>query len=210
MAMPNVLDPLQPNDMNPMNKRPTSARPLARLTPFVLAAALMAGCSSVPLDEGGAPVTDRSPAPVGAGGEGGAAGGAASGGVDGRAVTPAQAAPAETAQPPANVARVIYFDFDSYVVKPEYMATLEAHARFLNADRKRRVVLEGHTDERGGREYNLALGQKRADAVRRALALLGVQDEQMESVSYGKEKPAVPGSGEEAWSRNRRVEFVYR
>ena len=72
------------------------------------------------------------------------------------------------------------------------------------------MVLEGHTDERGGREYNLALGQKRADAVRRALALMGVQETQMEAVSFGKEKPAVQGSGEEAWSQNRRVELAYR
>ena len=93
---------------------------------------------------------------------------------------------------------------------PRHKAVIDAHARYLKADRSRKVVLEGHTDERGGREYNLALGQKRADAVRRALALLGVQDAQMESVSYGKEKPAVQGSGEEAWSRNRRVELVYR
>jgi peptidoglycan-associated lipoprotein len=72
------------------------------------------------------------------------------------------------------------------------------------------VALEGHTDERGGREYNLALGQRRAEAVRRALALLGVADSQMEAVSFGKEKPAVPGSDEAAWAKNRRVEIVYR
>jgi len=72
------------------------------------------------------------------------------------------------------------------------------------------VALEGHTDERGGREYNLALGQRRAEAVRRALAVLGVSDNQMEAVSFGKEKPAVPGSDEAAWAKNRRVEIVYR
>ncbi|MCS6811526.1 MAG: peptidoglycan-associated lipoprotein Pal [Tepidimonas sp.] len=197
-----------------MNARSTDVvRPTpARLAVVGLLAVLLTGCSSVRLDDS-APVTDRAPAPVQAP-VGGAAAGAApgAGGAvgDGRAVVPVQAAAPEAAQPPANVARVIYFDFDSYTVKPEFMATLEAHARFLNADRKRRVVLEGHTDERGGREYNLALGQKRADAVRRALALLGVQDEQMESISFGKEKPAVQGSGEEVWSRNRRVELSYR
>lgn len=182
-----------------------------RLLALATAAAVLVGCSSVRLDDS-APVTDRSAAPVQPveGGAAGSGAGAAGAAVDGRTVVPVQTAPAQQGQPPANVARVIYFDFDSYVVKPEFMATLEAHARFLNADRSRRVVLEGHTDERGGREYNLALGQKRADAVRRALALLGVQDAQMESVSYGKEKPAVQGSGEEVWSRNRRVELVYR
>lgn len=182
-----------------------------RLLALATAAAMLVGCSSVRLDDS-APVTDRSAAPVQPAGGAVAGGGtgAAGAAVDGRTVVPVQTAPAGQGQPPANVARVIYFDFDSYVVKPEFTATLEAHARFLNADRNRRVVLEGHTDERGGREYNLALGQKRADAVRRALALLGVQEAQMESVSYGKEKPAVQGSGEEVWSRNRRVELVYR
>lgn len=193
------------------SRAPVRFTPLRLLT--LALAVTLAGCSSVRLDES-APVTDRSPAPVQApampaeaAGQSGTAQGAA---VDGRTVVPVQTGVADSGQPPANVARVIYFDFDSYTVKPEFMPTLEAHARFLNADRKRRVVLEGHTDERGGREYNLALGQKRADAVRRALALLGVQDEQMESVSYGKEKPAVAGSGEEAWARNRRVELSYR
>jgi peptidoglycan-associated lipoprotein len=90
------------------------------------------------------------------------------------------------------------------------MQVIEGHARFLNADRQRRVVLEGHTDERGGREYNLALGQKRADAVRRALSVLGVGESQMESVSFGKEKPANMGSDEFAFSQNRRVELSYR
>ncbi|MDM7456872.1 MAG: peptidoglycan-associated lipoprotein Pal [Tepidimonas sp.] len=178
----------------------------------LLLAAVLAGCSSVKLDES-APVSDRSATPVGAAdaaGAGGGAGGAGSGAVDGRTVVPVQTQPPGAGQPPANVARTIYFDFDSYAVKPEFVATLEAHARYLNADRQRRVVLEGHTDERGGREYNLALGQKRADAVRRALALMGVQDAQMEAVSFGKEKPAVQGSGEEAWGQNRRVELAYR
>ena len=177
----------------------------------LLAAAVLAGCSSVKLDES-VPVIDRSATPVGAAGPGGAASstGAGNGAVDSRTVVPVQTQQPGVGQPPANVERIIYFDFDSYTVKPEFVATLEAHARFLNADRQRRVILEGHTDERGGREYNLALGHKRADAVRRALALMGVQDTQMEAVSFGKEKPAVQGSGEEAWSRNRRVELSYR
>lgn len=106
--------------------------------------------------------------------------------------------------------RAVYFDFDSFVVKSEFQSLIEAHARYLKANKNRKVFLEGHADERGGREYNLALGQKRAEAVRRALGLLGVADSQMEAVSFGKEKPAVQGSDEAAWAKNRRVEFGYR
>jgi peptidoglycan-associated lipoprotein len=112
-------------------------------------------------------------------------------------------------QGPAGVARVIYFDFDSFVVKPQYQNVVEGNARFLQAQRSRNVTLEGHTDERGSREYNLALGQKRAEAVRRAMTLLGANDAQIEAVSFGAEKPAVAGSSEEAYAKNRRVEFRY-
>ena len=111
---------------------------------------------------------------------------------------------------PAGVGKVVYFDYDSFVVKPDYQPRVEAHARFLQADRNRHVVLEGNTDERGSREYNLALGQKRAEAVRRSLSILGVSDAQVEAVSFGEEKPAVAGSSEEAYAKNRRVEFSYR
>ncbi|MHB1199134.1 MAG: peptidoglycan-associated lipoprotein Pal, partial [Polaromonas sp.] len=111
---------------------------------------------------------------------------------------------------PANTAKIVYFDFDSYVVKPEFQNVIEAHARYLNANKSRKVAIEGHTDERGGREYNLALGQKRAEAVSRALALLGVADSQVEAVSFGKEKPAVPGLDEASMAKNRRAEFNYR
>jgi len=111
---------------------------------------------------------------------------------------------------PQGVEKVVYFDFDSFVIKPEAKPILEAHARYLRADAKRRASLEGHTDEQGGREYNLALGQKRAEAVRKALNLLGVADTQIEAVSFGKEKPAVVGSTEAAYAKNRRVEFNYR
>lgn len=115
-----------------------------------------------------------------------------------------------TAQGPVNVSRLVYFDYDSFDLKPESQSVIEAHAKFLRANAQRKVSLEGHTDERGGREYNLALGQKRAEAVRRALSLLGVADAQMEAVSFGKEKPAATGSDEAAWAQNRRVEIVYR
>jgi len=108
------------------------------------------------------------------------------------------------------VARIIYFDYDSYSIKPEFQSVIEAHSRFLRANAQRRVSVEGHTDERGGREYNLALGQKRAEAVRRAFGLLGVTDTQVEAVSFGKEKPAVSGNDEAAFAQNRRAEISYR
>lgn len=113
-------------------------------------------------------------------------------------------------QGPVGVEHIIYFDLDSYSVKSEYQSVLEAHARFLRADRNRRVNLEGHTDERGGSEYNLALGQKRSDAVRRALVALGVPEGQLESVSFGKEKPVAQGSDESAYSQNRRAALNYQ
>lgn len=105
--------------------------------------------------------------------------------------------------------RSIYFDLDSYSVKDDFRPVIEAHAKYLVSHRDRKVVIQGNTDERGGREYNLALGQKRADAVRRSLSLLGVQDGQMEAVSFGKEKPKALGSDEAAWAENRRADIVY-
>jgi peptidoglycan-associated lipoprotein len=107
----------------------------------------------------------------------------------------------------SGVPRIVYFDFDSFVVKDEFRPMIEAQAKRLTAARSQRVAIEGHTDERGGREYNLALGQKRAEAVQRSLALLGVSDSQLESVSFGKERPAVQGSDEAAWAKNRRAEI---
>jgi peptidoglycan-associated lipoprotein len=167
----------------------------------LLVAVVMAGCSSVKLDD--VPVEDKSastgPAQPG--------GGPAS---ESRVAPVAADNAAATAAGPVNVARLVYFDYDSYAIKPEFQSLIEAHARFLKANAGRKVALEGHTDERGGREYNLALGQRRSEAVRRALALLGVGENQMEAVSFGKEKPAVAASNEEAWAKNRRVEIVYR
>jgi peptidoglycan-associated lipoprotein len=168
-------------------------------------AAALAGCASgVKLDD--VPVEDRRGAAVtpGAGG--------ATDGATGRAVQPVQADSGGSSQPgpPGSVGRVIYFDYDSYVVKPEFQALIETHARFLRANGNRNIVIEGHTDERGGREYNLALGQRRSEAVRRSLGLLGVPDSRIEAVSFGKEKPANAGSDENAWSQNRRAEIAYR
>ena len=107
-------------------------------------------------------------------------------------------------------ARTVYFDYDSFAIKSEYQAVIESQSRYVKADTKRKVAIEGHTDERGGREYNLALGQKRAEAVRRAMGLLGVNDAQVEAVSFGKEKPAAQGSDEASLAKNRRAEIAYR
>ena len=111
---------------------------------------------------------------------------------------------------PANTTKIIYFDYDSFSVKPEFQSVIESHAKFLKANPRARLSLEGHTDERGGREYNLALGQKRSDAVRQSLTLLGVATAQIETVSFGEEKPAVQGNNEAAFSKNRRAEFFYK
>ena len=105
--------------------------------------------------------------------------------------------------------RSVYFDFDSYTVKAEYQATLQAHANYLKANKDRKIKIEGNTDERGTTEYNLALGQRRSEAVRKSLSLLGVPDSQMEAVSFGKEKPKAQGSNEAAWQENRRADIAY-
>ena len=169
-------------------------------TTAAAATVLLAACgSNVKLDEGAkAPVETRTGAAPGSGNAGT--------GTPQSRVTPVDL----TAQNQAaqQVGRVVYFDFDSFVVKEEFRPIIEGNAKALNADRKKRVVVEGHTDERGGREYNLALGQKRAEAVTRSLALLGVTDAQLEAVSYGEERPAAQGSDEATWAKNRRAELV--
>ena len=162
------------------------------------AALLMAGCASkVPLaDDKSVPIESRTGvAPGGAG-----AGGAGSGQT---AVTTVTAGSTASTSAP----RVVYFDFDSYTIKDEYRGLIEANAKALAGARTKRITIEGHTDERGGREYNLALGQKRAETVARAMALLGVNADQVEAVSFGKERPAAQGSDEAAWAKNRRAEI---
>ncbi len=136
----------------------------------------------------------------------------------GKPVTPAASsavapvvAPAQPVRNgPADTARIIYFDFDSYSIRSGDRGIVEAHAQWLRNNPQRSVMLRGNTDARGGAEYNLALGQRRADAVRQSLQLLGVGADRVEAVSYGKERLADPGSSEEAHQRNRRVEFDYR
>ena len=167
------------------------------------AAALAAGCSSpVKLsDNSDVPVETRTPNP--AGGAGTAGSGA---GVGQSQVATVSTGPAAT----TGVARVVYFDYDSFVVKDEFRPLIDGQAKRLAGNRNQRATIEGHTDERGGREYNLALGQKRAESVVRAMSLLGVQESQLEAVSFGKERPAVQGSDEAAWAKNRRAELKDR
>ena len=105
--------------------------------------------------------------------------------------------------------RSIYFDYDSFVVKDEFQALLSAHGKFLSANPKMKMLIQGNADERGSREYNLALGQKRAEAVRKALVLLGAREDQLEAVSLGEEKPACAISSEECWGKNRRGDMLY-
>jgi len=111
---------------------------------------------------------------------------------------------------PVSEKRVIYFDYDSFVIKPEFQSLIAEYARQIKAQSGRRAIIEGHTDERGGREYNLALGQKRAEAVVGALTVLGVSGAQLEAVSFGKEKPAVQGADETVYAKNRRAEIRYQ
>ncbi|CAG9169475.1 peptidoglycan-associated lipoprotein Pal [Cupriavidus pampae] len=129
---------------------------------------------------------------------------------DGRAVQPVDVSRDPLNDPNGPLAkRSVYFDFDSYSVKADYQSTLSAHAQYLNANKSRKVLIQGNTDERGTSEYNLALGQKRAEAVRRSLNSLGVADSQLEAVSLGKEKPKALGHDEAAWAENRRADIVY-
>jgi peptidoglycan-associated lipoprotein len=104
---------------------------------------------------------------------------------------------------------IIYFEYDRAEIKPEFVPIVTAHAKYLNTNSANKIRLEGHSDERGSREYNIGLGERRAQAVRRALMLQGVTEAQITTVSYGEERPAVQGSDEAAYAKNRRVELVY-
>ena len=103
----------------------------------------------------------------------------------------------------------VYFGFDEYTVQTKYQKMLSAHASYLKANPKQKIIIQGNTDERGTAEYNLALGQRRSDAVRKSLNLMGVSDDQMEAVSFGKEKPKAEGDTEAAWAEHRRADIVY-
>lgn len=168
---------------------------------FVLSSILVGCGTSVPLSD--VPVADATAKPVA--GSAAPAPAAASTGV-----APVDLTKSAAPVAPITEKRVVYFDYDSFVIKPEFQSLIAEHARLIKSQAVRKVVIEGHTDERGGREYNLALGQKRAEAVVGALTVLGVSGAQLEAVSFGKEKPAVQGADEAAYAKNRRAEIRYQ
>jgi peptidoglycan-associated lipoprotein len=129
-----------------------------------------------------------------------------------RPLVPPQQQAVNPLKDPSNVLskRSVFYDYDSFEVKPEYKTLVEAHGNYLTSNPKAKVFLQGNTDERGSREYNLALGQKRADSVRKMMSLMGAKPEQMESVSFGEEKPRAECHEESCWSQNRRTDIVYQ
>jgi len=164
-------------------------------------ALLLSGCKHPPLKDApnaGGQVQGSSEAGASTSGQG-LAGGA--GGVEGSALGGAATG--------ALARTVIYFDFDKSEIRPEFADVVSAHARNLTGHPNLKMKLEGNTDERGTREYNIGLGERRAQAVRRALMLQGVAESQLTTVSFGAERPAVEGDDESAWAKNRRVELVY-
>ena len=180
-----------------------------------IAAVFLAGCSTQQTQPD-APVDDKS-AGAAAGTGGAATSGMGSGGVSGTGAGAGTAgmgtggAGGSPLRDPNNVLskRSVFFDFDSFVVRDEFRPLVEAHARYLQQNRAARVTVQGNTDERGSREYNIALGQRRADAVKRMMTLTGAQDAQIETVSFGKEKPRDAGHDEAAWAQNRRGDIAY-
>ncbi len=170
-----------------------------RIYPCVLAAAMLAACSS-PMQSNPTPASEQTlastrPAPA----------------ADGRDVKPVRAGAIDPLSEPhgALAQRSVYFDYDSYAVRDTGLRVVENHSGYLGKNTGRRIIIQGNTDERGGTEYNLALGQKRAEAVRKSLAVLGVADSQMEAVSLGEVKPKATGTGEANWAQNRRADIVY-
>jgi len=166
-------------------------------------AALLAGCSSQPT----APVDDKSASTTTTDTTSTTTSGTSTSGVSGTAT----GAGANPLKDPNNILskRSVYFEFDSFVVEEQYKPLIQAHARYMSATRTAKVTLQGNTDERGSREYNIALGQRRADAVKRMMTLMGVQDVAIETVSFGKEKPRREGHDEASWTENRRVDIIY-
>ncbi|MDD5028442.1 MAG: peptidoglycan-associated lipoprotein Pal [Rhodoferax sp.] len=170
---------------------------------LALSVMLTACGTSVPLSD--VPVSDATAKPVGAA----SANAAVATGAAGTGVAPVDLTSQNQPASAALADRVVYFDYDSFVIKPEFQSLIAEHARLIKSQPGRKAVVEGHTDERGGREYNLALGQKRAEAVLGALTVLGVQGNQLEAVSFGKEKPTVQGADEAAFAKNRRAQIRY-
>ena len=185
---------------------------MRKLVFAALVAAFLAGCSTQP-SQPTAPI-DESGASAQAGAGGASTSGAGSGGVQGAGTGAGTAGAGAGGNPLRDPnsplsKRSVYFDFDSFAVKEEFRPLIETHARYLQQNRSARMTVQGHTDERGSREYNIALGQRRADAVKRMMTLVGAQDGQVETVSFGKEKPRNSGHDEAAWAENRRGDIVY-
>ena len=172
---------------------------------FIIGAALLvlvAACSSTP-EKTEAPVEERAVTPATA--PGATTSGATQSGVTGSALPTLH-------KDPNNILakqRSVYFDYDQFVIKDQYRPMLEAHAKYLQSNKGLRITIQGNTDERGTREYNIALGQKRADAVKKTLLIMGVTEVQIETVSFGKEKPRREGHDEASWAENRRVDIVH-
>ena len=165
---------------------------------IVAAAALLSACSSTKLQE--APKVEEKPVAQ------------ATPPADTREIRPVETGNVDPLNDPKGVLanRSVYFDFDSYVVRDDGKPVVENHSAYLTKNKQRKVLIQGNTDERGGTEYNLALGQKRAEAVRKSMAALGVAENQLEAVSLGKEKPKATGHDEAAWAENRRADIVYQ
>ena len=173
-------------------------RNIGTLALIASTAALLSACST-PVKLNDAPVVEKAPVA------------AAPAPVDTRAVAPVATGSVDPLDDPKGVlaARSVYFDYDSYVVREDGKPVVANHGGYLNKNKARKILIQGNTDERGGSEYNLALGQKRAEAVRKSMSAVGVPETQMEAVSLGKEKPKAMGSTEAAWAENRRADIVY-
>jgi peptidoglycan-associated lipoprotein len=167
---------------------------------IISSAALLAACSSPVKVSEPAPVVESKPAEAPAAAQ------------DTRAVAPVETKSIDPLDDPQGVLaqRSVYFDFDSYVVREDGKSVVTNHSGYLTKNTGRNILIQGNTDERGGAEYNLALGQKRAEAVKRSMVALGVSEGQIEVVLLGKEKPKATGSNEEAWAQNRRADIVYK
>lgn len=179
---------------------------MRRILTGVAIASLLAACASTPDEQEGAKVEERLPTAKPTAPAKPADPGTATKPLDTGRVA------ADPLKDPANILskRSIYFDYDSNQVKDEYRPIISAHAKYLSQNRSRRVRIEGNTDERGSREYNLALGQRRADAVKQMMELLGASGSQIETLSFGEEKPKASGSDEASWAENRRADIRYQ
>jgi peptidoglycan-associated lipoprotein len=172
----------------------------------VAVASLLAACASTPDEQEGAKVEERLPAAQPAQPAKPAGPGTATKPIDTGRVA------GDPLKDPANILskRSVYFDYDASLIKDEFKPVVAAHAKYLSQNRSRRVRVEGNTDERGSREYNLALGQRRADAVKQMMQLLGASGDQIETLSFGEEKPKASGHDESAWQENRRADIRYQ